>query len=153
MTQGDAGGGPLKGRMLSRNPSAVALALMAEYETGRTSREIYADPYVVRHCYEEFDKLKTLSGPPRPPAPTPRWASVTAERLDVIDGDGGVTLLTTHRIRTSDGREFLHQSALVHLLDAEGKIYRVEAYYDPAEQRRDAFQREHVAMYDGVVGP
>ena len=69
----------------------------------------------------------------------------------MIDGDGAVTVLLSNRIRTQDGREFLHQSASISFVNAEGKIYRSEAYYDPHEQQRDAFLREHLAMYDGVV--
>ena len=142
---------PARGQMLSRHPSKVAQTLLSDFESGRMTREIYADPYVVRHCYEDFDKLKTLSKPIPTSGPGPRWADVTTESVRVIDGGEAITVLLVNRIRTMDGREFLHQSASVNSLNAEGKICRSEAYYDPHEQRRDAFLREHLAMYDGVV--
>jgi len=142
---------PVTGEMLSRNPSNVAQTLMADYATGAFSKALYTEPHVVWHSYEGFDKLRRLDKPPAPgPRPPSRYADVQPERLQVIDGDGAVTVLLTSRVKTLRGHVFRNQAAMVHLLNDEGKIYRVEAYYDAQEQQRDSWLREHVSMYDGV---
>jgi hypothetical protein len=39
---------------------------------------------------------------------------------------------------------------MVHFFDAEGRIFRVEAYYDPRELERDAWYRQHMLPYEGM---
>lgn len=145
---------PFKPQMLSANPSKVAQTLMSDYATGKTTKEIYTDPHIVWHSYEGFDKLRRFDKPaPASPPPTgrrgSRYADMKIERVQVIDGGNAVTVLMSTRLKTVAGREFVNEAASIHFLNAEGKIYRVEAYYDPTEQRMDSFYREHMQMYDG----
>ncbi len=141
-----------KGHMLSKNPSKTAQILLSDFESGGRTKDIYTNPFVVKHNYETFEKYTYLDRPSGSAGGAgPRWKATKLERLIVLDGGGAITVLMTHRITTQDGREFVHDSASVSFVNDEGKIYRQEAYYDPHEQQVDAFTREHLKMYGGVV--
>src|SRR5271154_5370486 len=136
--------------MLSRNPSNVARRLMEHFEGAPEPAECYTEPHIVWHSYEGFDKIKKLDKAPSREARPARYAESGYERIQVIDGDGAVTVLLTTKVKTFEGREFKGEAAMIHLLNAEGKIHRVEAYYDPRELERDAWIRVHLPLYDGV---
>ncbi len=140
--------------ILSRNPSKVAQAIFTEYTQGKQDTSIYTDPHTVWHSYERFDKIKKLNksiAVAAEGAPRPRFAEARHLRIQVIDGDGGITVLLTTRITTHAGRVFYSEGAMIYLLNAEGKVHRIEAYTDPREQEREAWRAAHVQMFDGVV--
>jgi hypothetical protein len=141
-----------KGEFLTRNPSAVAKALCAHFEGAPEPAEFYTEPHIVRHSYEGFDKIRRLgkSAPSAARVSQKAYAESYYERIKVIDSEAAVTVLLTTKVRTHMGREFRIEAAMVHLLNETGKIYRVEAYYDPRELEREAWLGAHLAMYDGV---
>jgi hypothetical protein len=140
-----------RGEMLSRNPSKVAQAILAHFEGAPQPEEWFTEPYISWHSFEpDVEKIKRLHKPEAAAWPERPYAKSVYERVQVIDGDAAVTVLRTTKITTYSGREFKIEAAMIHLLNAEGKIHRVEAYYDPRELERDAWARVHLAMYDGA---
>lgn len=142
-----------KGEFLSRNPSALARALCAHFEGAPEPAEFYTEPHIVRHSYEGFDKIRRLKkpGPVGAGSAKAAYAESYYERIQVIDSDAAVTVLLTTKVKTHMGREFRVEAAMVHLLNADGKIHRVEAYYDARDLEREAWLSSHLAMYDGVA--
>lgn len=143
---------PAKAEFLAAHPSAVAQALAAHFEGAPEDPDFYTEPHLVRHSYEGFDKIRKLRKPGpvgagRSQAP---YAESYYERIRIIDAPSAVTVLVTTKLKTHMGREFRVESAMVHLLNADGKIHRVEAYYDARDLEREAWLREHLTLYDGI---
>jgi hypothetical protein len=146
---GTAGAESVKGQMLTKNPSKTAQILMADFESGKRTKEIYTDPYVVKHNYETFEKYSSFAQPPSGPF-TPAYKS-KIEQIRVSDGGSVITVLLVARLTATDGREVLHPSASISFVNDAGKIYRQEAYYDPHFLQVESFNQEHLKMYSGLV--
>ena len=56
----------------------------------------------------------------------------------------------TSKLSMGDGRVVRLHSCMVHYLNDQNQVYRVEAYYDPHQLERDSWYREHMKMYEGI---
>jgi hypothetical protein len=135
-----------------RTVDDVAAALRRWYTEGVQDPDVFTDPYVCWHCYDGLDKVTSpgrLSvGKPDLESDRPQAAY---DRVDLLTSEGAVTAVLTTRLSMVDGREVLLHSCMVHYLDEEHRIHRIEAYYDPHPLERDAWYRDHIRMYDGIA--
>jgi hypothetical protein len=88
------------------------------------------------------------AGRPRPASDRPKNQF---ERVETFASDKTVTCLLTSKLNTSDGRAVTLHSCMVHFLDQDARVFRIEAYYDPHELERDSWFREHLKMYEGIA--
>jgi hypothetical protein len=139
-----------------RKPVQVAEALRRYFEEGFEEPDLFTNPYLAWHCYDELDKiarphsLKSGDGDPETNIVTKLFAGYA--RVRVYGGDASVTALLTTEVMRANGTTFNLHVCLVHFMDSEGRVNRVEAYYDPRELERDAWYRMHMLPYEGMPG-
>jgi hypothetical protein len=139
---------------MARTPAQVAQAVRRYFAEGVEEPDLFTNPYIAWHCYDELDKiarpnsLKSGDGDSNKNIVTQLFSRYT--RVEVFGGDSTVTCLLTTEVNRANGTTFLLPACMVHFFDAEGRIFRVEAYYDPRELERDAWYRQHMLPYEGM---
>jgi hypothetical protein len=138
---------------MPRTPQQTADELVRYFREGVEPEGLFTNPYTAWHCYDGVDKItrprQLRVGEPAPP--TSDRPKNTYERIEALASDKAVTLLLTSKLEMVDGRVVLLHSCMVHQLNDEGSVYRIEAYYDPHQVERDAWYREHIKMYEGIA--
>ncbi len=142
---------------MPRSPSETAVELTRYFAEGVEAANLFTDPYFAWHCYDKLDKkahpnsLKAGDGNPGKNIVTELFVRYT--RVESIAGERSVTCLLETEVRRGDGSTYLLPCCMVHFLDEEGRVFRVEAYYDPRELERDAWYRQHMLPYEDMPGP
>jgi hypothetical protein len=139
-----------------RTAIQAAAALKQYFAAGIEAEGLFTDPYYAWHCYDRLDKkarpnsLKPGDGDPGKNIVTALFAGY--RRVEALAAEKSVTCLLETEVRRADGTTFLLPCCMVHFLNDQGQVYRVEAYYDPRELERDAWYRQHMLPYEGMPG-